>query len=147
MVGNFSIDSHNSYLTNQEMSVLSAQIDMLALLACRTLKFTHIRDFFNASEQYYFKLNALISGQSSVKLESIRSSYYELISKIETDERYRNKKSLDLLLKMTKDFYHSTRHALQSEGKYYFRVSEKRDKGLTSIRYDFEGTNTMDGEE
>lgn len=129
------IDSHNSMLTNKEMAILSAQIDVIALTALQSMRFDSICAYFNSAEHYYLKLCSLIEDGDKKQIDELRRLFNVLRDKIENDTRYQNRKSLRLLLNITKDFYYEVRTALQ-KGKYYFRVSNVRTKGLDSIQYD-----------
>lgn len=137
------IDSHNSMLTNREMAILSSQIDMLALQALQSLRYDSICAYFNAAEHYYLKLSALIDAKDTKKLEELRELHTRARMKIEADPRYQNRKVLSILLSITKDFYHGVRTALQ-KGKYYFRTSRVRQKGLDEVQYDDHNTEGAD---
>jgi len=141
-----SIDSHNSFLTNKEMAFLSVKIDELAMGASQTLRYDAICSYFYACEHYYSKLQPILSDESIKVITFLQSQIYKAMDLIEADGRYRNRKMLKFLLKTIKEFYFTVRDRLQREGKYYFRTSEKREKGLGEVRFDFEGTHVLEGE-
>jgi hypothetical protein len=138
------IESHNSLLTNREMAILSSQIDMLAFNACQSMHYQNIQAYFNMAELYYFKLRALIDKDDQSIIESVRESYYKLSRLIDNYPACQTKRSLQLLLQITKDFYFKVRDGLQ-KSKYYFRVMQVKEKGLGSISfYDTEAEDDVE---
>ncbi|MFW6119401.1 MAG: hypothetical protein ACOC80_00645 [Petrotogales bacterium] len=128
------VDSHSSALNNQEMAMLSAEIDNLALSSGTTLKFQQVRAFYTAVKQYYRKAFPIIEEKDVEVIEKYRQEAEQLQEKIFEDPQYRTKKACMRFYNYVEQIHLNVRIALQKQD-FYFRTAKKQKKGLDEISF------------
>jgi hypothetical protein len=135
---NKKLDSHASYMTNRAVNLFKMQIDVLALQAANSLHYNHINSFYNAVEVWYLSLKDLMKDTDEknyrTQIENIRKMYKALQEKINTDGRFRTRRSLQLLFNLAQEFYSLIISGMQ-EYQYFFRLSNISHKGLGKIHF------------
>jgi len=147
------IESHGSYLTNQRMTLLFAEIDRLALQSANSLSFPTINAYYNAVEQVYLNVTTILGNTDEI--EKTREKYNRVMNLINSHPKAQTRNAVDLMLKITKQFNHQVVKGLQALD-YFFRVGSRQQKGLKNIKFFDEsifggksdnGNGNEDGEE
>lgn len=133
---NKKIESHSSYNTNKLVNMWKAEIDALGLQASNSMHLSNIIGFFNAVEQWYIGVKDVLGNKDD--LEKLRQSFLKLLDLIEENPQYQTRRSLKMLLRITKQFYSDIITGLQKH-QYFFRFGVPNVKGLKNVRF-FEGS-------
>lgn len=129
------IESHNSYLTNKGMAGWFVLIDSLGFSAANTMQFDKIMAYYNSIEQLYLsKAINILPDNSITEIEKIRKFYSKITSLIETNPSIRSRKTIQILLDVTKKYNFLLSNGLQ-EKEFFFRLSSRQAKGLKNVHF------------
>lgn len=130
--GSRKFESHASWMTNNRIGLLFAQVDLLGPRAWSSMRLADIQAYFHTVNQIFKNVKDVL--QNSDEVMTFKNKYDYLVELVNTDERFRSMRSLQALLKLTDEMYSLIVTGMQS-WEYFFRVGTYQKKGLKNIRF------------